>query len=86
MLNCAERSIYILFWNGEFKDHSGENAKVPGISIDGYHLIALFKPVLDSFEDPEFVESVVVIHEFGHAVLFGDECIEDAPPRSRLAK
>jgi hypothetical protein len=66
-------TFYVLFLDGYFADDSGTRDTVLGVSIGDTHVLAMFKPVIESTGGvvpnvEKFVEQSVLIHEFGHAV------------------
>jgi hypothetical protein len=70
----ATATFYVLFLDGFFHDGSAERQDVLGVSIGDTGVIAMFKPVIETTEQPlfpavaRFVEQSTLLHEFGHAI------------------
>ncbi len=65
-------SYYIVYLDGYFERHNGEEARgVIGVSIGDTGVIAMFKPVIESMsllsDVRKFSEQAVLVHEIGHA-------------------
>ncbi len=67
----------IIFLNSYFRDATGINKNVLGVSIGNSQVLAMFKPVIASTAKPlpldktaQLVEQVVLVHEMGHALGF----------------
>jgi len=60
-------SFYVIFLDGTYQE-ADRNAEILGVSFEGRRLIAIFKPVIKTEENPEIVEQINLIHEIGHAI------------------
>jgi hypothetical protein len=69
----AVKTYYILFVSGHFATAEGPRPTVLGVSIGSTGVIAMFKDVIRSTNNPllpnvvRFVEQATIIHELGHA-------------------
>lgn len=69
-------SFYVVFLNGHFKDDGGNvQPDVTSTAIADKGVIAVFKPVVATFENPtsaiaQLVEQSALLHQIGHLVGF----------------
>lgn len=71
----TERSFYVIFLDGYYKDGQGEQPGVLGVSVADTGVIAMFKPVIDDGEQAALVEQLTLIRLFGHAAGLVDNGI-----------
>ena len=64
--------FYVLFVNGFFKDQSGVNQQIIGLSLGGTSIVCVFKDVINASGYPLLIEEVIeqttLVHEFGHTL------------------
>jgi hypothetical protein len=64
-----DRSFYVLWLDGVYRDDSGERETVLGVSFGSTQIIAMFKPTISRFGGgfEAQVEQTTLVHEVGHA-------------------
>ncbi|MGD0209493.1 MAG: hypothetical protein ABSC14_00770 [Desulfomonilia bacterium] len=64
--------FYVLFVNGYFKDQSGVNQQIIGLSLGGTSIVCVFKDVINASGYDMLIEEVIeqttLVHEFGHTL------------------
>jgi len=74
--DSGERSLYLLFLDGHFREDGRIEEEVLGVSLRSRGIIAMFGPSLRSQASSGLAEQIAVVHEIGHAIGLVDSGIE----------
>jgi predicted Zn-dependent protease len=85
-------TFYFVWLDGYYRDASGVNKNVLGVSLGTTGVLAMFKPVIagtgsgtPGLNVERYVEQATIVHEFGHAAGLVDNGLAEASPHNDAA-
>lgn len=85
-------TYYFVWLDGYYRDSSGVNKNVLGVSLGTTGVLAMFKPVIagtgsgtPGLNVERYVEQATIVHEFGHAAGLVDNGLAEASPHNDAA-